>query len=105
MRLLLDYTTQQPSGIGAWSRDAEHMEKAFLFAGKPAGVAVLTASIIRSGWSGGEENFFGRDNFFRSLAPRENGRIKTDPPPPLRKSRGAKVKSAAKLRKNDVGVP
>src|SRR5882762_1725230 len=39
MRLLLDYTTQQTSGIGAWSRDAEHMEKAFLFAGKPAGVA------------------------------------------------------------------
>src|SRR5712664_4895712 len=55
MRLLLDYTAQQTSGIGAWSRDAEHMEKAFLFAGKPAGVAVLTASIIRSGWSGVED--------------------------------------------------
>src|SRR5580700_7537780 len=39
MRLILDYTAQQTSGIGAWSRDAEHMEKAFLFAGKPAGVA------------------------------------------------------------------
>src|SRR5258707_5485577 len=43
MRLLLDYTTQQTSGIGAWSRDAEHMEKAFLFAGKPAGSAGLNA--------------------------------------------------------------
>src|SRR5580704_17772962 len=31
MRLLLDYTAQQTSGIGAWSRDAEHMEKAFVF--------------------------------------------------------------------------
>src|SRR5256884_6623277 len=31
MRLLLDYSAQQTSGIGAWSRDAEHMEKAFLF--------------------------------------------------------------------------
>src|SRR5258708_29140927 len=31
MRLLLDYTAQQTSGIGAWSRDAEHMYKAFLF--------------------------------------------------------------------------
>src|SRR6266550_3618511 len=35
MRLLLDYSAQQTSGIGAWSRDAEHMEKAFLFGGMP----------------------------------------------------------------------
>src|SRR6267378_1101916 len=79
MRLLLDYTAQQTSGIGAWSRDAEHMEKAFLFAGKPAGVAVLTASIIRSGWSGVEDIFSGSDNFYEALAPRENGAIKADP--------------------------
>jgi len=79
MRLLLDYTAQQTSGIGAWSRDAEHMEKAFLFAGKPAGVAVLTASLIRSGWSGIEDIFSGSDNFYEALAPRENGAIKADP--------------------------
>src|ERR1700675_2513311 len=52
MRLLLDYTAQQTSGIGAWSRDAEHMEKAFLFAGKPAAGAVLAATLIQSGWTG-----------------------------------------------------
>jgi 2-methylcitrate dehydratase PrpD len=79
MRLVLDYTAQQTSGIGAWSRDAEHMEKAFLFAGKPAGVAVLTASLIRSGWSGVEDIFSGSDNFYEALAPRENGAIKADP--------------------------
>jgi 2-methylcitrate dehydratase PrpD len=79
MRLLLDYTAQQTSGIGAWSRDAEHMEKAFLFAGKPAGVAVLIASLVRSGWSGVEDIFSGSDNFYEALAPRENGAIKTDP--------------------------
>jgi 2-methylcitrate dehydratase PrpD len=79
MRLLLDYTAQQTSGIGAWSRDVEHMEKAFLFAGKPAGVAVLTASLIRSGWSGVEDIFSGSDNFYEALAPRENGAIKADP--------------------------
>src|SRR6266851_1416426 len=79
MRLLLDYTAQQTSGIGAWSRDAEHMEKAFLFAGKPAGVAVLTASLIRAGWSGVEDVFSGSDNFYEALAPRENGAIKADP--------------------------
>ncbi|HET6930195.1 MAG TPA: MmgE/PrpD family protein [Candidatus Acidoferrum sp.] len=79
MRLLLDYTAQQTSGIGAWSRDAEHMEKAFLFAGKPASVAVLAASLIRSGWSGVEDVFSGSDNFYEAFAPRENGAIKADP--------------------------
>jgi 2-methylcitrate dehydratase PrpD len=79
MRLLLDYTAQQTSGIGAWSRDAEHMEKAFLFAGKPASIAVLIASLIRSGWSGVEDVFSGSDNFYEALAPRENGAINADP--------------------------
>jgi 2-methylcitrate dehydratase PrpD len=79
MRLLLDYTAQQTSGIGAWSRDAEHMEKAFLFGGKPAAGAVLAATLIRSGWSGVADVFSGPDNFFEAFAPRENGVIKADP--------------------------
>jgi 2-methylcitrate dehydratase PrpD len=79
MRLMLDYTAQQTSGIGAWSRDVEHMEKAFVFAGKPASVAVLTATLVRSGWSGVEDILSGSDNFFEALAPRENGAIKADP--------------------------
>lgn len=78
MRLLLDYTAQQASGIGAWSRDAEHMEKAFLFAGKPAAGAVLAATLIESGWSGVSDIFSGSDNFFEALAPRENGAVKAD---------------------------
>src|SRR6266403_5972755 len=80
MRLLLDYTAQQTSGIGAWSRDAEHMEKAFLFAGKPAAGGVMAATLIQSGWSGVDDVFSGPDNFFEALAPRENGVIKADPP-------------------------
>src|SRR5580693_5030930 len=79
MRLLLDYTAQQSSGIGAWSRDTEHMEKAFLFAGKPASVAVLAASLIRSGWSGVQAVLSDPDNFFEAFAPRESGVIKADP--------------------------
>src|SRR5882762_7176353 len=79
MRLMLDYTAQQTSGIGAWSRDAEHMEKAFLFGGKPAAGAVLAATLIQAGWSGVEDIFSGPDNFFEALAPRENGAIKADP--------------------------
>jgi 2-methylcitrate dehydratase PrpD len=78
-RFLLDYTAQQTSGIGAWVRDAEHMEKAFLFGGKPAAGGVATAMLIRSGWTGVEDIFSGPDNFFDAYAPRENGVLKADP--------------------------
>jgi 2-methylcitrate dehydratase PrpD len=79
MRLLLDYSAQQTSGIGAWSRDAEHMEKAFLFGGKPAAGGVTAAMLIHSGWTGVDDVFSGPDNFFEAYAPRENGVIKADP--------------------------
>jgi 2-methylcitrate dehydratase PrpD len=79
MRFLLDYTAQQVSGIGAWARDAEHMEKAFLFAGKPAAGAVTAAMLIRSGWTGVDDIFSGPDNFFEAYAPRDNGVMKADP--------------------------
>src|SRR5712675_2218452 len=79
MRLLMDYSAQQTSGIGAWSRDAEHMEKAFLFGGKPAAGGVTAAMLIRAGWTGVDDVFSGPDNFFEAYAPRENGVIKADP--------------------------
>ena len=79
MRFLLDYSAQQTSGIGAWSRDAEHMEKAFLFGGKPAAGAVTAAMLVRSGWTGVDDIFSGPDNFFEAFAPRENGVVKADP--------------------------
>jgi 2-methylcitrate dehydratase PrpD len=77
-RFLLDYSAQQVSGIGAWSRDAEHMEKAFLFGGKPAAGGVTTAMLTRSGWTGVDDIFSGPDNFFDAYAPRENGVPKAD---------------------------
>jgi len=79
MRFLLDYSAPQTSGIGAWSRDAEHMAKAFLSGGKPAAGAVTAAMMIRSGWTGVDDIFSGPDNFFEALAPRENGVVKADP--------------------------
>lgn len=78
-RFLLDYAAQQSSGIGAWARDAEHMEKAFLFGGKPAAAGVTTATLIRSGWTGVDDVFSGSDNFFDAYAPREGGVVKADP--------------------------
>jgi len=78
-RFLLDYASQQTSGIGAWARDTEHMEKAFLFGGRPAAAGVATAMLIRSGWTGVDDVFSGSDNFFDAYAPRENGVLKADP--------------------------
>jgi 2-methylcitrate dehydratase PrpD len=79
VRFLLDYSAQQVSGIGAWARDAAHMEKGFLFGGKPASGAVTAVMLIRSGFTGVDDVFSGPDNFFEAYAPRENGVIKADP--------------------------
>ena len=105
MRLLLDYSAQQTSGIGAWSRDAEHMEKAFLFGGKPAAGAVMIANLIRSGWSGVDDVFSGSDNFFEALAPRENGQIKADPAALIDKLGERYEISRTNIKKWTVGSP
>ena len=105
MRLLLDYTAQQTSGIGAWSRDAEHMEKAFLFAGKPAAGAVLAATLIHSGWTGVDDIFSGPDNFFEALAPRENGIIKADPTALVEKLGERYEITRTNIKKWTVGSP
>ena len=105
MRLLLDYTAQQTSGIGAWSRDAEHMEKAFLFAGKPAAGAVMAATLIQSGWTGVDDIFSGPDNFFEALAPREDGVIKADPTALVDKLGERYEISRTNIKKWTVGSP
>jgi 2-methylcitrate dehydratase PrpD len=78
-RFLLDYAAQQTAGIGAWARDTEHMEKAFLFGGRPAAAGVATAILIRSGWTGVDDIFSGSDNFFDAYAPKESGLLKAEP--------------------------
>jgi 2-methylcitrate dehydratase PrpD len=71
MRWLLDYAAQQAgAGFSAWQRDAEHMEKAFLFGSMGARNGVTAALLIRSGWTGIDDVFSGRDNFFQAYAPR-----------------------------------
>ena len=105
MRLLLDYSAQQTSGIGAWSRDAEHMEKAFLFGGKPAAGGVTAAMLVRSGWSGVEDIFSGPDNFFEALAPRENGVVKADPTQLVEKLGERYEITRTNIKKWTVGSP
>jgi 2-methylcitrate dehydratase PrpD len=70
MRWLLDYAAQQAgAGFAVWQRDPEHMEKAFLFGTMGARNGVTAALLIQSGWTGVDDVFSGRDNFFQSYAP------------------------------------
>jgi 2-methylcitrate dehydratase PrpD len=70
MRWALDYAAQQSSGIRAWRRDTDHIEKAFVFAGMPARNGVTAALLVKSGWNGVDDIFSGADNFFAAYAPK-----------------------------------
>jgi 2-methylcitrate dehydratase PrpD len=70
MRWALDYTAQQSSGIRAWRRDTDHIEKAFVFGGMPARSGITSALLVRSGWNGIDDIFSGADNFFLAYAPK-----------------------------------
>jgi 2-methylcitrate dehydratase PrpD len=79
MRWLLDYAAQQSSGIIAWRRDTDHIEKAFVFAGMPARNGVTAALLVKSGWNGVDDIFSGADNFFAAYAPKaQPGRLIED---------------------------
>jgi 2-methylcitrate dehydratase PrpD len=69
MRWVLDYTAQQSSGIAAWGRDTDHVEKAFVFGGMPARSGVTSALLVQSGWNGIDDIFSGADSFFLAYAP------------------------------------
>ncbi len=69
MRWVLDYTAQQSSGIGAWNRDTEHIEKAFVFAGMNARNGVTSALVVHAGFDGIDDIFSGVDNYFLAYAP------------------------------------
>jgi 2-methylcitrate dehydratase PrpD len=71
MRWLLDYAAQQAgAGFGAWQRDSEHMEKAFVFGSMGARNGVTAALLIESGFTGVSDVFSGHENFFASYAPK-----------------------------------
>jgi 2-methylcitrate dehydratase PrpD len=71
MRWLLDYAAQQAgAGFGAWQRDSEHMEKAFVFGSMGARNGVTAAVLIQSGFTGVSDVFSGHENFFQSYAPK-----------------------------------
>ena len=69
MRWLIDYTAQQSSGIAAWQRDSDHIEKAFVFGGMPARSGVTAALLVHAGWTGIDDILSGPDNFLIASVP------------------------------------
>ena len=52
MRYALSYAAQQVSGLWSWTQDAEHVEKAFDFAGMGARNGVMAATMVQAGFTG-----------------------------------------------------
>jgi 2-methylcitrate dehydratase PrpD len=71
MRWLLDYAAQQAgAGIGAWRRDTDHIEKAFVFGAMGARNGVNAALVVHSGWTGVNDILSGPNNFVESYNPK-----------------------------------
>jgi 2-methylcitrate dehydratase PrpD len=73
MRYALSYAAQQVSGIWSWTRDTEHVEKAFDFGGMGARNGVTAAVMVQMGFSGVEDVLDGEHNMIEALS--------TDPKP------------------------
>jgi 2-methylcitrate dehydratase PrpD len=69
MRWMLGYTAHQSSGLGAWDRDIEHVQKAFHFGGMTARSGVTAALLVQAGWTGVDDILAGKDNFFAAYNP------------------------------------
>ncbi len=72
MRVMLGYTAQECSGLTAWWRDTQHVQKAFVFAGMTARSGVTAALLVQLGWSGVSDIFSGKNNFFQAFDPQAN---------------------------------
>ena len=72
MRWLLSYTAQQASGLAAWQRDSDHIEKAFDFGGMPARNGVTSALLVQAGGTAVSDIFSGADNFFDAFMPKND---------------------------------
>ena len=68
MRHVLSYAAQQVSGIWSWTRDNEHIEKAFDFGGMGARNGVTAALMVQSGFTGVDEVLDGEHNMIDALS-------------------------------------
>ena len=68
MRHALSYAAQQVSGIWSWTRDNDHIEKAFDFGGMGARNGVTAALMVQSGFTGVDEVLDGEHNMIDALS-------------------------------------
>ncbi len=68
VRYLMSYTAQQAAGMATVLRDTEHIEKAFV-SGMPPHNGVTAALVVEQGFTGVEDVFSGKHNFFSTFAP------------------------------------
>ncbi|MBI1996510.1 MAG: MmgE/PrpD family protein [Deltaproteobacteria bacterium] len=68
MRYALSYAAQQVSGLWSWVRDAEHVEKAFDFAGMGARNGVTAAIMVQLGFTGVWDVLDGEHNALIALS-------------------------------------
>ena len=68
MRYALSYAGQQVSGVWSWDRDAEHIEKAFDFAGMGARNGATAALMVQAGFTGVDDVLDGTHNLLVALS-------------------------------------
>ncbi len=67
VRHALSYAVQQASGVACWSRDHEHIEKAFDFGGMGARNGVAAATMVAAGFTAVDDPLSGTHNLFTAL--------------------------------------
>jgi 2-methylcitrate dehydratase PrpD len=64
---VLSYTAQQAWGARSYLRDAHHVEKAFVYGGRPARGGVIAASMVQRGFDAVDDIFDGEFNYFDAV--------------------------------------
>jgi 2-methylcitrate dehydratase PrpD len=68
MRFAVSYAAQQVSGLWSWTRDEDHVEKAFDFAGMGARNGVTAATMVQAGFTGVLDVLDGEHNMLIALS-------------------------------------
>jgi 2-methylcitrate dehydratase PrpD len=68
MRFALSYAAQQVSGLWSWTRDEDHVEKAFDFAGMGARNGVTAVTMVQAGFTGVSDVLDGEHNMIVALS-------------------------------------
>ena len=68
MRYAVSYAAQQVSGLWSWTRDEDHVEKAFDFSGMGARNGVTAVTMVQAGFTGVHDVLDGQHNMIIALS-------------------------------------